>query len=75
MQRLDSAIWHGTLIEQLDLMAAVQHHCECTYSMRELAGVCAGHVMLARDQRAVDGLLWSRRLVRQLLAEEGVVAP
>ena len=29
MQRLDSVVWHGTLIKQLDLMATVQHHCEC----------------------------------------------
>jgi hypothetical protein len=31
---------------------------------------CAGHHMLARDQRAVDGLLFMRRMAPRLLAEE-----
>jgi len=31
--------------------------------------------MLANDQRALDGLLWNRRLANRLLAEEGISAP
>jgi hypothetical protein len=70
MQRLDSVVWHGTLIEQLDLMAAVQHNCECRYyTMLEAFTACASHVMLASDQRALNGLLWNRRLAQRLLME------
>ena len=75
MQRLDPVEWHGTLIEQLDLMAAVQHNCECRYdTMDQSRSACASHVMLASDQRALNGLLWHRRLAQRLLIEEGVAA-
>jgi hypothetical protein len=76
MQRLDHVEWHGTFIEQLDLMAAVQHNCQCRYdTMAQLRAACASHVMLASDQRALNGLLWSRRLAQRLLFEEGVALP
>jgi hypothetical protein len=73
MQRVDHVEWHGTLTEQLDLMAAVQHNCECLYdTMAQSRTACASHVMLASDQRALNGLLWCRRLAQQLLVEEGI---
>jgi hypothetical protein len=69
-------IWHGTLFEQLDLLAALRHNCGCGFDANAaLIAPCAGHAMLANDQRAVNGLLWARRLNRQLLAEEGISAP
>jgi hypothetical protein len=66
--------WHGSLKEQLDLIAAVQHNCECTFDRGDgsRTTTCPPHAMLANDQRALDGLLWNRRLVTLLLAEEGV---
>ena len=68
--------WHGTLPEQLDLIAALQHNCECTF---DAAGgpqaICAVHLMYANDQRALDGLLWNRHLVERLRSEEGVGVP
>jgi hypothetical protein len=69
-------VWHGTLREQLDLIAAVQHNCGCDRadSLRPLA-TCSAHTMLARDQRALNGLLWTRHLAKLLLVEEGVSAP
>jgi hypothetical protein len=76
MQRLDHVEWHGTLIEQLELMAAVQHNCECRYdSLGQSRTQCASHVMLASDQRALNGLLWNRRLAQRLLIQEGVAPP
>ena len=66
-------MWNGTLREQLDLMAAVQHNCECTYdSMATRLSTCSAHTMLTRDQRALDGLLWNRHLVERLRTEEGI---
>jgi len=65
--------WHGSLREQLDLIAAVQHNCACSFDgVSGSLTTCTAHNMLARDQRALDGLLWSRRVVQQLLFEEGV---
>jgi len=76
MQRVDGVLWHGTLIEQLDLLAAVQHNCDCRYDvMDQRVSVCASHTMLVSDQRALNGLLWNRRLVQMLRTEEGVAAP
>ena len=74
--RVRSVVWNGTLREQLDLIAAVQHYCACQYdgSARCIAP-CAGHAMLAHDQRALDGLLWSRHLRTRRLREEGVSKP
>jgi hypothetical protein len=62
--------------EQLDLVAAVQHTCDCTYTREggSLTMTCSAHTMLAQDQRALDGTLWSRRIVKRLLIEEGIFA-
>jgi hypothetical protein len=68
--------WHGTLREQLDLIAAVQHNCECSFDATDGShAICAVHVMYAKDQRALDGLLWNRHLVDRLRSEEGVGVP
>ena len=73
---MSGSTWNGTLIEQLELVAAVERNCECTFDkMGMRVAACAAHVMLRRDQRALNGLLWTRRLVKQRLAEEGVSTP
>jgi hypothetical protein len=65
--------WHGTLREQLDLIAAVQHNCACSFDEADGSHtVCSGHLMYANDQRALDGLLWNRHLVARLRSEEGI---
>ncbi len=75
-RRAGRAVWHGTLREQLDLIAAVEHHCQCGHRGPERShDPCSAHAMLANDQRALDGLLWNRRLANRLLAEEGISAP
>ncbi len=67
--------WNGTDDEAHALLHAVKAHCECRVQRGRTVSVCASHTMLARDQRAVDGLLFMRRLVAQLLVEEFRPAP
>ncbi len=68
-------VWNGTNREQTELLSAVEHNCECDV---DEAGVrrssCSSHGMLVHDQRALNGLLWTRRLLNRLLAEEGITA-
>jgi hypothetical protein len=73
---MPSIMWKGTLIEQLELVAAVERNCECEFdTVGVRLGACPSHTMLIRDQRALNGLLWNRRLAKQRLAEEGISAP
>ena len=62
--------WNGTTEEALALLHALREHCECRVEHGRTVAPCAGHAMLARDQRAVDGLLFMRRMAARLLAEE-----
>ena len=72
---MTTAVWKGTIMERLDLVAAIQHNCDCTFDEPKALSPCAGHAMLRDDQRALNGLLWTRHIVERLLAEEGVSAP
>jgi len=62
--------WNGTTDEALALLHALRTHCECRVKSGRTLAPCASHSMLARDQRAVDGLLFMRRMAARLLAEE-----
>jgi hypothetical protein len=66
--------WNGTTDEALALLHALRTHCECRVEYERTVAPCASHSMLARDQRAVDGLLFMRRMAARLLAEEFQVA-
>jgi hypothetical protein len=63
-------IWNGTTDEALALLHALLKHCECRVQDGRTVSACAGHLMLAHDQRAVDGLLFMRRMAPRLLSEE-----
>jgi len=65
--------WKGTTDEALALLHALREHCDCQVEQGRTVAPCAGHTMLARDQRAVDGLLFMRRMAARLLAEEFAV--
>jgi hypothetical protein len=65
--------WNGTTDEALALLHALREHCDCAVSEGRTVSPCASHSMLAHDQRAVDGLLFMRRMAARLLAEEFVV--
>lgn len=67
--------WNGTTDEALALLHALRAHCTCTVDDGRTVGVCVGHQMLAHDQRAVDGLVFMRRMVTRLLAEEFAATP
>jgi hypothetical protein len=72
MRRIE---WHGTRQESLELLHAVRLHCTCEIEQGRMLVTCAAHTMLARDQRAVDGLLFMRRMAERLLAEEFELNP
>jgi hypothetical protein len=63
-------IWNGTTVEALALLHALRAHCECGVDRGLTVTPCPSHRMLAHDQRAVDGLLFMRRMAARLLAEE-----
>ena len=54
------------------LIQAVEHNCECSlqHSRAAPSGHCGPHEMLAFDQRALDGLVFVRRLAQRLQVEE-----
>ena len=65
--------WNGTTDEGLALLHALSEHCTCSVDNGRTVAACPGHLMLAHDQRAIDGLLFMRRMAPRLLAEEFVV--
>lgn len=67
-------VWHGTNDEALALLHALNAYCVCRVETGRTVAPCPSHHMLARDQRAVDGLLFMRRIAARLLAEEFDVA-
>lgn len=62
--------WNGTADEALALLHALSAHCTCRVKSGRTVAACEAHLMLAFDQRAVDGLLFMRRLAPRLLTEE-----
>ena len=65
--------WNGTTDEALALLHALRAHCECGIEEGRVVSPCGPHSMLAHDQRAVDGLLFMRRMAVRLLTEEFAV--
>lgn len=63
-------VWHGTVAEQLELQASVARNCICTL---DPVFTCAAHIMMDGDQRAIDGLLFARKIVECLRREEGLL--
>jgi hypothetical protein len=62
--------WNGTTDEALALLHALQANCECRIEEGRTVSVCASHRMLVQDQRAIDGLLFMRRMAARLLLAE-----
>ena len=68
-----TVVWHGTLKERRELSYAMRHNCACEFGrMGVRFSTCAGHHMLNEDQRALDGLLFARRIAGRLRHEEGL---
>lgn len=65
------ATWHGTPAESLDLVNAVANNCACPFdAVGARVSACEPHQMLATDQRALDGLLFVRRMAAHLQRQE-----
>jgi hypothetical protein len=65
-----TVIWRGTPAESKALVDAVDHNCACEFWMNVRLSCCPAHRMLVEDQRALDGLLFARRIADQLRREE-----
>jgi hypothetical protein len=66
------AVWNGTPGEYLDLVRVLDRHCGCEFGlMRVRLRRCSAHD-LTDDQRALNGLLYGRRLAARLRDEEWV---
>ena len=64
-------VWNGTDREGVDLLASIHSHCTCELNDKGFRVTsCAPHTMLTTDQRALDGLLFARRMVSRFRAEE-----
>jgi hypothetical protein len=64
-----ASIFHGSEAEALDLLRAANHHCTC---MKPDGPKCSSHAALL-DQRTIDHLLFMRRIVWRLRAEESLM--
>lgn len=62
--------WNGTTDEALALLHALRAHCECRLEGARIVAACPPHMMLTYDQRAIDGLLFMRRMAARLRSEE-----
>jgi hypothetical protein len=63
--------WHGTQEESLALIAAIARNCTCEFGLMGVRlSLCPPHQMLSQDQRALNGLLFARRMAGRLRAEE-----
>jgi hypothetical protein len=66
-----SVLWHGTQTEALELLQALSRNCSCVVTAEGVRlSTCAPHDMLSSDQRAIDGLLFARRIAARLRSEE-----
>jgi len=64
-------VWHGTQQESFDLVNAIARNCTCEFGLMGVRlSTCAPHRMLTEDQRALNGLLFARRMAARLQREE-----
>lgn len=64
-------VWHGTQQESFDLVNAIARNCTCEFGLMGVRlATCAPHRMLTEDQRALNGLLFARRMAERLNGEE-----
>jgi hypothetical protein len=66
-----TAAWHGTLGEYVDLTRVLSRNCGCEVGLMRIGTrACPAHQMLAEDQRALNGLLFVRRMAARFQDEE-----
>jgi hypothetical protein len=65
--------WFGTQQESSDLLAAITRNCTCEFGLNGIRlAQCSPHSMLTTDQRALNGLLFVRRMAARLRREESI---
>ncbi len=69
-----ASVWHGTADELDQLTKAVTDNCVCGQRSYLLAPRCPAHQLLD-DQRALDRLLFARRIAARLRQEEFADVP
>lgn len=64
--------WHGTLSESNALLEALEHNCNCETNPQDgtRMSTCGAHQMLLSDQRALDGLVFARRMAERFTRKE-----
>src|SRR4051812_15182272 len=68
---IPQVVWHGTQPESFDLVNAIARNCTCEFGLMGVRlTTCAPHRMLTEDQRALNGLLFARRMADRLRHEE-----
>jgi hypothetical protein len=68
---MQQVVWHGTQQESFDLVNAIARNCTCEFGLMGVRlATCAPHRMLTEDQRALNGLLFARRMAERLRYEE-----
>ncbi len=67
----NTVIWYGTQAETFELLQALSRNCSCVVTAEGVRlSTCAPHQMLVNEQRAIDGLLFARRIRGRLESEE-----
>lgn len=73
---MSDIIWHGTQDESFALVSAISRNCSCEFGVLGVrTRVCIPHQMLLEDQRALNGLLFARRMADRLREEEFSTSP
>ncbi|HEY3060340.1 MAG TPA: hypothetical protein VGL99_15375 [Chloroflexota bacterium] len=68
---MKQTVFHGTEQETSYLLRAIERNCNCRRALTgQLAEMCGAHRMLLDDQRALNGLLFARRIADRLISEE-----
>ena len=73
---MQQVVWHGSQQESFDLVNAIARNCTCEFGLMGVRlATCAPHRMLTEDQRALNGLLFARRMAERLRREENTWTP
>ena len=65
-----NAVWNGTPGEYLDFTCVLDRHCGCEFGVLGVRLTRCGAHDLTDDQRALNGLLFARRMAERLNSEE-----
>lgn len=63
--------FHGTQLDQQDLLAALAHNCMCEQDAETgISKCCPGHTALVTDQKWLNHMEWARSQRARFCAEE-----